>query len=327
MGCKCPYVINVRWTSVSKVLKWFLANRKTLCSYFELKNLAGTATRTWWLLAVIALQYFSNIDITFDALQVDGKVVSTQYNHLERLLNELQAQCGATRDDSLDFGGALWETMDSKGFSMGQFSVTSTAIRTMCLGIDVAASEMEESLNDQERFEVIRGASILYLVTLNGIVRIMTGRQSTHHQGDAIPHVLPLDLLTTSTVQFVALVGAHKSRLLATYDEVFIQDIWLQHKVLIRIISTEPSLRSQLEKNVKKGFAAAWAPMGSRVAALQMFASGIATVIPTTSRVEGDFSLMGYRRNDHCSGLTDFSLEGVMRAKQYDALQEAAKHL
>eukprot|EP00171_Calliarthron_tuberculosum_P000595 IDg595t1 len=149
----------------------------------------------------------------------------------------------------------------------------------------------------------------------------MSERQSTYHQADAIPRVLPLDLLNMSTVDFVALVGSHKTRLLSAYDEAFIQDVCKQHKVLIRIISTEPSLRTQLESKVKKGFSAAWAPMGSRVASLRTFAAGIATVMPTTSRVEGDFSLMGYRRNEYCSGLTDFSLEGVMHAKQYDALQ------
>jgi hypothetical protein len=30
MGSKSPYDINVRWTSVSKVLKWILANRSTV---------------------------------------------------------------------------------------------------------------------------------------------------------------------------------------------------------------------------------------------------------------------------------------------------------
>ena len=39
---------------------------------------------------------------------------------------------------------------------------------------------------------------------------------------------------------------------------------------------------------------------------------GLATLIPTTSHVEGYFSLMGYRRNSYCSGITNFTIEGVM---------------
>ena len=32
MGNKCPYGINIRWNSFSKVLKWLLANLKTVCA-------------------------------------------------------------------------------------------------------------------------------------------------------------------------------------------------------------------------------------------------------------------------------------------------------
>ena len=58
-----------------------------------------------------------------------------------------------------------------------------------------------------------------------------------------------------------------------------------------------------------------------------MFAEGLATVMPTNSSVEGNFSLMSYRRNYYCLGLTDFSLEGVMYAKQYKALQKVLASL
>jgi hypothetical protein len=55
-----------------------------------------------------------------------------------------------------------------------------------------------------------------------------------------------------------------------------------------------------------------------------MFSAGLATVMPTTSRVEGDFSLMYYRRNSYCSAMPEFSLEGVTYSKQYDALKRVA---
>ena len=55
-----------------------------------------------------------------------------------------------------------------------------------------------------------------------------------------------------------------------------------------------------------------------------MFAAGLATVMLTASRVEGDYLLMSYCRNSYYSGLTDFSLEGVMYAKHYTAIQKVA---
>ncbi len=66
---------------------------------------------------------------------------------------------------------------------------------------------------------------------------------------------------------------------------------------------------------------------GSRFEVLQIFATSIATVMPTTSRVEGDFSLMSRRRDEHCTALTDFSLEGVMHENQYMAVLGSAQFL
>jgi len=62
-------------------------------------------------------------------------------------------------------------------------------------------------------------------------------------------------------------------------------------------------------------FNLAWAPV-NRLYELQLFVAGLATVMPTTSLVEGDFSLIHYRRNEHSSALSDIALEGVLHAKQ-----------
>ncbi|XXQ31301.1 PiggyBac transposable element-derived protein domain-containing protein [Plasmodiophora brassicae] len=57
----------------------------------------------------------------------------------------------------------------------------------------------------------------------------------------------------------------------------------------------------------------------------RMTAQQLYPVMPTTSRVEGDFSLMSYRRNAYCAAMTDFVLEGIFTyAKQYRALQDVA---
>ena len=58
-----------------------------------------------------------------------------------------------------------------------------------------------------------------------------------------------------------------------------------------------------------------------------MFTAGLTTVMPTTSCVEGDLSLINYRRNSYCLGLTEFSLEGIMYESQYKALQKVAASL
>jgi hypothetical protein len=100
-------------------------------------------------------------------------------------------------------------------------------------------------------------------------------------------------------------------------------------KDLVRIVAQEAPLSSQLhaKMGINMVFSKSWSPCGPRFKKLRLFAAGLATVMPTTSRVEGDFSLMCYLRNIYASGLTDFALEGSIYAKQYDDLQVAASKL
>ena len=133
-----------------------------------------------------------------------------------------------------------------------------------------------------------------------------------------------MELITTSVLDFVNLVANHKERLLGKFAPDFLQQVCDQHKDLICTADKDLPLRQQLVSRTHHIFAKAWAPYGSRFVELQKFAAGLATVMPTTSHVEGKFSLMSYRCNSNCSAMTDFALEGVMYAKQFKALQSAA---
>jgi hypothetical protein len=41
-------------------------------------------------------------------------------------------------------------------------------------------------------------------------------------------------------------------------------------------------------------------------------------------RIESDFSILGWERDEYRSALMDFSVEGIMHAKQFKALQSIA---
>ena len=77
MGSKCPYYINVRWTSMSQVcsaldhcvveyrltslhlqvLKWLLKNRVTVCDFFVEKEYPSAPPQEWWLIAKVAFGF------------------------------------------------------------------------------------------------------------------------------------------------------------------------------------------------------------------------------------------------------------------------------
>ena len=102
-----------------------------------------------------------------------------------------------------------------------------------------------------------------------------------------------------------------------------------QHNNLVCVTAQEAPLLSQLSRLMatRHMFSKSWAPCGSCFQELLLFSAGLATLMPTSIRVEGNFSSMGYRRNYYCSGMTNFALERVMYAKQFFDLRKAAAQL
>jgi hypothetical protein len=45
------------------------------------------------------------------------------------------------------------------------------------------------------------------------------------------------------------------------------------------------------------------------------FAVGLASVMPGTTTMEADFSTINYKKDDHHSALTSFSLEGILHSR------------
>ncbi len=123
------------------------------------------------------------------------------------------------------------------------------------------------------------------------------------------------------------LLGMKKQFLASFNKSCSISKICDEYKALILAVVTEPTLHERFKSDSFKQLCKAWSGAGSRFEALQTFAAGIGTVMLTTLRIEGDFSLMNHLRDEYCAALTDFPLEGVMHAKQYIAILASAQSL
>jgi hypothetical protein len=210
--------------------------------------------------------------------------------------------------------------------TIGQFSAHSGGLRSLVRSTGVAAQEIEEQLTHRQRNDVIRALAFAYLTRLNGIVRILQGRQSAHAESDPIPPVLPLELCSTSACDFIALVGTYKKRIdhhFKERSEEVIQNIYDQLTKLLEEVALDTKLNDALLSVSNQELEVEWAPGGSRFMDLKAFASGLVAVMPITSRVEGDCSDMTARRDFQCHNINnlDFSLEGVMHSKQLHQLQ------
>ena len=51
------------------------------------------------------------------------------------------------------------------------------------------------------------------------------------------------------------------------------------------------------------------------------FLGGVAAVLPGTSTVESDFSILRWEKDPFCKCLSDFYIEGVMQANKYELLE------
>lgn len=59
-----------------------------------------------------------------------------------------------------------------------------------------------------------------------------------------------------------------------------------------------------------------WVSVQSRFSKLCEFSGGLATVYPGKTRVEREFSIIGWEKEEYRTALMDLSLEGIMQAKQ-----------
>ena len=91
-------------------------------------------------------------------------------------------------------------------------------------------------------------------------------------------------------------------------------------------MSEEEGVKMKLDAHHSKtsvqSFKECWSPLGKDHDVLKEFCGGLASVMPGTSSVESDFSLINWwTRDPHSKSLTDFSLGAILHCKQYRSLE------
>lgn len=176
---------------------------------------------------------------------------------------------------------------------------------------------------------VLRRLSIVFLVSINDIVRILKCPDSPNVETRYIRGVLPLAACNILNDDFVSIVRAHMPRFLAHFcedpikTEIYINAVTDKHKALRTALASNTVLAEALAAAAERDFSLAWAPAGAAFSKLQNCCSGTGTAMATSSRVEDDFFLINWRRNDHCANLVDYSLKECLHARQFTDSQKA----
>ena len=256
------------------------------------------------------------------ALQKSDAHVSQQLRNLEVLSSQLVEASGASVDEAVTEPGDVATVVAGHGIRMGPFTLTADAMKEKICGMDLWVLEAVEALADSDLNAVMRVMAVLYLTALNGLMKVQAERNCYDQEFDSIPSYTPLDLISLSSVDFVRIVRKHKNRILLSFDECEITKIIEERSGLVTAVAREPTLKFSLESVAHKPFNQAWEPAGHRFQSLRRYAAGLASLMPTTSRVEADFSFINYRKNEYTSALSDFSLEGILFARQLKELEQ-----
>jgi hypothetical protein len=98
-----------------------------------------------------------------------------------------------------------------------------------------------------------------------------------------------------------------------------------EHRSLRDRYLRDPLLNDTLDSLKETiGYYDAWVSVQSQFPKLCEFSSGLATIYPGRTRVESNFSILGWKRDEYRCALMDLSLEGIKHAKQFKAFQSIA---
>ena len=102
-----------------------------------------------------------------------------------------------------------------------------------------------------------------------------------------------------------------------------IERIETDHRELLQAYRNEPPFKKAVDafSDAKNGFSEPWDLCVGRFRNLRHFAGGLASMFSNTATVESDFSIIGFKKNVYRQSLTDFSLEGILHAKQFYTLR------
>jgi hypothetical protein len=164
----------------------------------------------------------------------------------------------------------------------------------------------------------------MFVELVNGFDSVVAERDSNNNASlELLPAVTPQGLVRLRRSEFAAITIRFKARMRRNgIDEQSSERVENDFNDLLRAYRMEEPLKKSIDdKSQRSSFQESWSMVDGRFPDLQNFCGGIASIFPNTSRVEADFSTIKREKNDLRMALSDFSLEGILHAGQFNLLQ------
>ena len=275
----------------------------------------------WWVVVVFVAKISKEATITFRSLEGLTTLVSQQREGILKLASTYISWFNASEVADEEAADAV--DLESYALSKDKrYSIKFSDIEDALADLGNFVITAMEEIGAVEKAAIVRSLATCCVEMISRIATIVAERDSRNDAADFMPPVLPHQLVKLRGREFAAIIRKQTDRLTARWTAQSIEQIEQDFGELGSAYNREPSLKSALDQcNGRTTFEVGWNYVQERFKALKEFCGGLATAFPGTSNVESDFSIVKWEKDDCRIGLTDFSLEGILHAKQFDAVQ------
>ncbi|KAH6578257.1 hypothetical protein BASA61_003987 [Batrachochytrium salamandrivorans] len=250
------------------------------------------------------------------------KVADTRWISMESCTNWLTSHNDTNGRTSNDEQLAAVDSSTSE--ICGCFALSHAHARFCLECLDLFVIQTLPTVDDETVQKLVIAVSKMFVQVADGIYSIVAERDSSNQPADELPQVLPHQLVKIDLRVFNRIHLGQMFRLEKRLSSAQIHQIGKDFVDLLRAYREEPVFKASIGDcdDSDTDFAKGWKVAGDRFPALCQFCGDLASAFPNTATVESDFSIIGWEKDIYRKCLTDFSLEGILHAKQFTALKD-----
>jgi hypothetical protein len=204
----------------------------------------------------------------------------------------------------------------------GQDYATKFGVEVFIKDLGIATADIYHLLPDDEKAAAVASLGQVLGGISDDVRRFVSDGDNNPPRPEKFPAVLPQQIVKKRPSHMLPLLRAHRLRLVKARGTNAVDAIERQVEELRRANRAECGLRTGIDRcSLMTPFRESWKLLEGRFEELVDFAGGLATIFPGTATVESNFSVIGWEKDIYRRALTDFSLEGLLHARQFDRLR------
>ncbi|RLN94797.1 hypothetical protein BBJ28_00016514 [Nothophytophthora sp. Chile5] len=313
-------------TTHKKVIR---VNIIVIQEYYSKKTSPHTSApdAAWWIFLFAVNSLTQEANTVFIKLQGLATLLSQQRASFVKLLDTFLVLTGMEGPLTSEQLGQIDVNERQNAESCDGFIMRHSSAKAYLIELDPWIESGLDNLQSEAKITVVSAVAKMFVMAASGVNSIVAERNSDNTVAEEVPPVLPHQLVHINMPAFNSQFELHHDRLLLHLDPVAVHQIGQEFVRLRRMYRTDELARANLDKatDTRTSFAEGWIDLGPQLPRLQQYCGDLASAFPNTTTVQSDFSVLGWEKDEYRRSLTDFSLEGILHAKQYHKLQRLGR--